>query len=344
MGVKIVKEGEGWEMADEDWTVRAKFTARCGGWKTDVLKGGWPTDSVTLTLGKISQRPGVTDGLEEAIKMMKKGETAQFEVRADYGYGEKGCADLNVDGKQTLYYEVNVLSCTKPNKTPSQMRGKDKLSYSQRKKEEGNQCFKSKRYRKACEKYHIVLKCYDYDKRESGTDDDEDSYPERVEPADILSLQTVCHSNLSMCYLRQKKYSTAIEHCDIILNKETTEKNNDTGIYTKLYFRRGQAWLYNSDPEKSLDDFAKAKSMTQDASLIAQIEKFENAAKKRIEKQRKKQKKAYAGFFNKKGDAEEVKGDGKDEDAKDVKDNGKDEKKTKDDGNQTKDEKETEDG
>lgn len=314
--VRIVKDGEGWETAEEDWGVCIRYTARCGGWDSSVLQDGWPTDSVTITLGKLIQPAGVTEGLEEAIKMMKKGETSRFEVKPNYGYGEKGDKSLGVAANSTIYYEVGVISYTKPEKTMVQLRGQKKLAYAQGKKEEGNQCFKNKRYRRACEKYHLVLKCYDYEQRGSETDEDadEDSYPQRVDPTDIHSLQIICHSNLSMCYLRRKKYTTAIGHCDAVLNQESKEESNDSGVYTKLWFRRGQAWLYNADPEKALDDLTKAKSLTKDPAMIKKIEQFENAAKKRINKERKKQKKTYAGFFDKK------KTDDKKEDEKETKD------------------------
>jgi len=322
--IRIIKEGEGWEMAEEDWTVCVQYAARCGGWGGSVLKDGWPQDSVKITLGQIIQPPGFTDGLEEAIKMMKKGETARFVVNSDYGFGKAGDSSLGVDANCRLYYEVSVISYSKPEKTVSHMRGQEKLNYAQGKKGQGNQYFKDKRYKKACEKYHLVLKCYDYEQRgiDSDNDIDDDSYPERVEPGEIHSLQIVCHSNLSMCYLRRKKYTTAIEHCDAVLNQESKDKNGDAGVYTKLWFRRGQAWLYNGDPEKALEDLSQAISMTENLDMKTHIHKFQTIAKRQIDKERKKQKKAYAGFFDK-ADSNKNKKDVTKEDEKQAIESGK---------------------
>merc|ERR1712150_202238 len=70
---------------------------------------------------------------------------------------------------------------------------------------------------------------------------------------------------------------------------------------------------------------------------IAQIEKFQTLAKKRIEKQRKKQKKAYAGFFDKAASDKNEKDTNK-EDVKvesgDVKQTIEAEKQIKEDGEQ----------
>lgn len=51
--------------------------------------------------------------MEQAIGKMKLREKARITVRADYGYGQAGCAELNIPAGAELVYEVRLNNFSK---------------------------------------------------------------------------------------------------------------------------------------------------------------------------------------------------------------------------------------
>lgn len=57
----------------------------------------------------------VTDGLDQAVKSMKKGEIALLIIQPEYAFGPSGSSQelANVPPNSTVYYEVELLSFIK---------------------------------------------------------------------------------------------------------------------------------------------------------------------------------------------------------------------------------------
>merc|ERR1712136_585545 len=108
------------------------------------------------------------------------------------------------------------------------------------------------------------------------------------EKKEIHAIQVACHSNSAQCKLKLKQYADAVKSCDKAL---AIQKD-----HVKSLFRRGQAHAYNNDNENALVDLKAVKKIKPDDE---QIQKLLVIVRKRIRKEKKKQKKLYAGMFEK---------------------------------------------
>lgn len=55
----------------------------------------------------------IPDGVERAVRKMKKGEKSSLSISAKYGFGSKGCERFDIDANSPLKYEVHLLEFTK---------------------------------------------------------------------------------------------------------------------------------------------------------------------------------------------------------------------------------------
>ena len=50
----------------------------------------------------------IVDGIEIALKEMKKGQKVLLEIKPEYAFGVEGCKDFNVPPRAAVSYEVNL--------------------------------------------------------------------------------------------------------------------------------------------------------------------------------------------------------------------------------------------
>jgi tetratricopeptide (TPR) repeat protein len=165
-------------------------------------------------------------------------------------------------------------------------------------KEEGNEFFKQGFYPKALASYHKVfthvagLAKSDTPKSPTeglpAADRVQNSFTVPAHRVDeVLALKQSTRLNMAACYLKQEKYSKAVDAATESLNLCESAKG---------LFRRGQALLLlNSLEECRLDLDAALALQPKDPGIIAEIRKLEAAEKKQVAKE----KKLYAGFFEK---------------------------------------------
>merc|ERR1719461_2297075 len=121
----------------------------------------------------VNEDPTFPEGFHEALKSMNKYEIAEFKIYPEFGFGDKGVAELNIGSKQILYYRVqmhnyqNLMSRWKME--PLQLfdvgnRFKDKA---RQYFELGNWEYSFNRYEKALEYFEADEKMDDEEKKQS---------------------------------------------------------------------------------------------------------------------------------------------------------------------------------
>jgi tetratricopeptide (TPR) repeat protein len=284
-----------------DWTNKEKVTKSQGVLKETKKKGdGWetPADGSVCTVkykgmlpnGKVfTESKGETkitlpdasiiEGLEEAIKSMKRGEQSKFFIQPHYAYGEKGNTELGVPANSKLVFDVDLVSFEKGRQTWD-MNDKEKLDHANKLKDMGNTMFKAGNGRRARKKYDQALKVFHAGKEKDLSDELQKS---------LRQLKTSCEANIALIRLKEKNYASVVKHANNALEQDAGN--------VKAYVRRGQAHMAKGDHEEAMRDFKKAveldpKSQTEVSSLMATVNK-------KLEEHRKKERAAFAGMFSK---------------------------------------------
>ncbi|KDO52833.1 hypothetical protein CISIN_1g036950mg [Citrus sinensis] len=194
---KILKEGDGYEnQMMVQW-----FKLHDG---TVFVKKGH--DEEPLFEFKIDEEQ-VIDGLDRAVKTMKKGEVALVTIEPEYAFGscssEKELAI--VPANSTLFYEVELVSFIKE-KESWDMNTQEKIEAAGKKKEEGNVLFKAGKYERASKRYEQAVNYIGYDSSFS----DEEKQQAKV-------LKITCNLNNAACKLKLKEYKQAEKLCSKVL-------------------------------------------------------------------------------------------------------------------------------
>ena len=154
-------------------------------------------------------------------------------------------------------------------------------------KEEGNNYFKEKKYKKAIEKYSEAIE----------------------ETRGMMYLYT----NRAMAYIQVGEYNKAIEDCDRVIQyyelfEEELNKNVDT--YTKALIRKAKALMNIKDYQEAKDTIDKAKDYNEDNDEInkfqKEIENSLNLNKKAIEALKKNKNSDDENFKNIKNLIDEI--------------------------------------
>ncbi|KAH9679940.1 peptidylprolyl isomerase [Citrus sinensis] len=193
---KILKEGDGYEnQMMVQW-----FKLHDG---TVFVKKGH--DEEPLFEFKIDEEQ-VIDGLDRAVKTLKKGEVALVTIEPEYAFGscssEKELAI--VPANSTLFYEVELVSFIKE-KESWDMNTQEKIEAAGKKKEEGNVLFKAGKYERASKRYEKAVNYIGYDSSFS----DEEKQQAKV-------LKITCNLNNAACKLKLKEYKQAEKLCSKI--------------------------------------------------------------------------------------------------------------------------------
>ncbi|KAB2602194.1 peptidyl-prolyl cis-trans isomerase FKBP62-like [Pyrus ussuriensis x Pyrus communis] len=272
---KILKEGEGYERPNEGAVVKLKLTGKLQDGKEFLKKGH--VEGEDLFEFKTDEEQ-VIDGLDRAVRTMKKGEVALLTIAPEYAFGslESQQELAVVPPNSTVNYEVELVSFEK-DKESWDMNTEEKIEAAGKKKEEGNALFKAGKYARASKRYEKAVKYIDYDT----------SFGEE-EKKQAKVLKVACNLNDAACKLKLKDYKQAEKLCTKVLELE--------GRNVKALYRRAQAYIQLADLDLAELDIKKALEIDPNNKDV----KLEyKTLKEKMKEYNKKEAKFYGNMFAK---------------------------------------------
>ncbi|KAJ6401282.1 hypothetical protein OIU84_016653 [Salix udensis] len=271
---KTLKEGEGYERPDEGTVVQVKLIGKLEDGTIFVKKGHEEEPPFEF---KIDEEQ-VIDGLDRAVKTMKKGEVALVTIQPEYAFGRsESQQDLaTVPVNATVYYEVEMISFTKE-KESWDMNTQEKIEAAGMKKEEGNAWFKAGKYERASRRYEKAAKFIEYDS--SFTD-------EEKQQSKVLKIS--CKLNNAACKLKLKDYKEAEKLCSKVLELD--------GRNVKALYRRAQAYIQLVDLDLAEIDIKRALEIEPDNRDVKLEYKI---LKDKVREYNKKEAQFYSNIFAK---------------------------------------------
>lgn len=270
---KTLKEGEGYERPNDGAVAMVKLIGKLQD-GTIFLKKGYDEEPFEF---KIDEEQ-VIDGLDRAVKTMKKGEIALVTIYPEYAFGPAESAQelAIVPANSTVYYEVEIVSFVKE-KESWDMNTQEKIESAGKKKEEGNVLFKAGKYERASKRYEKAVKFIEYDSSFS---------EEEKQQAKVLKV--FCNLNNAACKLKLKEYKQAEKLCTKVL--EIDSRN------VKALYRRAQAYIQLVDLDLAEVDIKKALDIDPDNRDVKQEYKF---LKEKVREYNKRDAKFYGNIFAK---------------------------------------------
>ncbi|KAG5588783.1 hypothetical protein H5410_049217 [Solanum commersonii] len=271
---RILKEGEGYERPNDGALVKVKLIGKLQDGTVFVKKGHDEEEPFEF---KIDEEQ-VVDGLDKAVKKMKKGEIALITIQPEYAFGAFDSPQelAVVPGNSIVYYEVEMVSFVKE-KESWDMSTQEKIEAAGKKKEEGNVLFKAGKYVRASKRYEKAVSFIEYD---SSFSDDEKQQ--------VKLLKVSCNLNNAACKLKLKEYKKAAKLCSKVL--EIDNKN------VKALYRRAQAYIQLVDLDLAELDIKKALEIDPDNRDV----KLEyKVLKEKIKEYNKKDAQFYGNIFAK---------------------------------------------
>ncbi|GLT97696.1 hypothetical protein SLE2022_152490 [Rubroshorea leprosula] len=270
---KILKEGEGYDRPNDGTVVQVKLIGKLDDGTIVVKKGH---DEETFEF-KVDEEQ-VIDGIDRAVKMMKKGEVALVTIQPEYAFGatESPQELAVVPANSTVYYEIEMVSFVKE-KESWEMNTQEKIEAAGKKKEEGNVLFKAGKYERASKRYEKAVKFIEYDSAFS----DEEKQQAKL-------LKTTCNLNNAACKLKLKDYKQAEKLCTKVL--ELDSRN------VKALYRRVQAYINLVDLDLAEHDIKKALEIDPDNRDVKAEYKV---LKEKVKEYNKKDAQFYGSIFAK---------------------------------------------
>ncbi|OMO55496.1 hypothetical protein COLO4_35962 [Corchorus olitorius] len=279
---KILKEGEGYERPNDGAVVQVKLIGKLEDGTIFVKKGHDEEEPFEF---KIDEEQ-VIDGLDRAVKTMKKGEHALITIQPEYAFGSSESQQelAVVPANSTVYCEVEMVSFVKE-KESWDMNTQEKIEAAGKKKEEGNALFKAGKYERASKRYEKAVKFIEYDSSFS----DEEKKQTKL-------LKVTCNLNNAACKLKLKDYKQAEKLCTKVL--ELDNRN------VKALYRRAQAYIQLVDLDLAEMDIKKALEIDPENRDV----KMEyRVLKEKIREYNKKDAQFYGNIFAKMNKLEQAK-------------------------------------
>lgn len=270
---KALKEGEGYERPNDGAVVQVKLVGKLHD-GTIFMKKGHDNEPFEF---KIDEEQ-VIDGLDRAVKSMKKGELALVTIQPEYAFGSSVSPQelAIVPANSTVYYEVELVSFVKE-KESWDMNTQEKIEAAGKKKEEGNALFKAAKYERASKRYEKAVRFIEYD----STFSDEEKQQAKV-------LKITCNLNDAACKLKLKQYKQAEKLCTKVL--ELDSRN------VKALYRRAQAYIQLVDLDLAELDIKKALEIDPNNKDVKLEYKL---LKEKVREYNKKDAKFYGNIFAK---------------------------------------------
>ncbi|KAM1248862.1 hypothetical protein ACFX2I_031604 [Malus domestica] len=277
---KTLKEGEGYERPNDGAVVKVKLVGKLPD-GTIFTKKGHDDEPFEFK----TDEEQVIEGLDRAVKNMKKGEVALVTIQPEYAFGSTESAqDLAVvPANSTVHYEVELVSFVK-DKESWDMNTQEKIESAGKKKEEGNALFKAGKYERASKRYEKAVRFIEYD----STFSDE-------EKQQAKALKITCNLNDAACKLKLKDYKQAEKLCTKVLDLDSRN--------VKALYRRAQAYIQLVDLDLAELDIKKALEIDPDNRDVKQEYKV---LKQKVREYNKKDAQFYGNIFAKMNKQEAV--------------------------------------
>ncbi|EEC67673.1 hypothetical protein OsI_35103 [Oryza sativa Indica Group] len=232
---------------------------------------------IELVIGKEKKQ---MSGLGIGVGNMRSGEHALLHVGWELGYGKEGSFSFpNVPPMADLLYEVELIGFddVKEGKARSDMTVEERIEAADRRKIEGNEYFKEKKFEEAMQQYEMAIAYM-------GDDFMFQLFGKYRDMA--LAVKNPCHLNMAACLIKLKRFDEAIAQCSIVLAED---ENN-----VKALFRRGKARAELGQTESAREDFLKAKKHSpEDKEIQRELRSLAEQDKALYQKQ----KELYKGLF-----------------------------------------------
>ncbi|KAM1270499.1 hypothetical protein ACFX13_032400 [Malus domestica] len=277
---KTLKEGEGYERPNDGAVVKVKLVGKLPD-GTIFTKKGHDDEPFEFK----TEEEQVIEGLDRAVRNMKKGEVALVTIQPEYAFGSTESAqDLAVvPANSTVHYEVELVSFVK-DKESWDMNTQEKIESAGKKKEEGNALFKAGKYERASKRYEKAVRFIEYD----STFSDE-------EKQQAKALKITCNLNDAACKLKLKDYKQAEKLCTKVLDLDSRN--------VKALYRRAQAYIQLVDLDLAELDIKKALEIDPDNRDVKQEYKV---LKQKVREYNKKDAQFYGNIFAKMNKQEAV--------------------------------------
>ncbi|XP_050144355.1 70 kDa peptidyl-prolyl isomerase-like [Malus sylvestris] len=277
---KTLKEGEGYERPNDGAVVKVKLVGKLPD-GTIFTKKGHDDEPFEFK----TDEEQVIEGLDRAVKNMKKGEVALVTIQPEYAFGSTESAqDLAVvPANSTVHYEVELVSFVK-DKESWDMNTQEKIESAGKKKEEGNALFKAGKYERASKRYEKAVRLIEYD----STFSDEEKQLAKA-------LKITCNLNDAACKLKLKDYKQAEKLCTKVLDLDSRN--------VKALYRRAQAYIQLVDLDLAELDIKKALEIDPDNRDVKQEYKV---LKQKVREYNKKDAQFYGNIFAKMNKQEAV--------------------------------------
>ncbi|CAI9784854.1 unnamed protein product [Fraxinus pennsylvanica] len=270
---KILKEGEGVLTANEGASVTIRYIAKLEDGNVFERKGfdgGQPLEFIT-------DEEEVIIGLDRAATTMKKGECAILTISSEYGFGSSEVKrDLSIiPSSSTVVYEVEMLDFIRE-KAPWEMSNLERIEAAVRKKEEGNQLFRTGKYHRAGKKYE---KAAEYVSEDGAFTDDDQKL--------VKSLRLSCWLNGAACNLKLNDFQEVIKLCSKVLDVESCN--------VKALYRRVQAYMEVGELHLAELDIKKALEVDP---LNREVKLIQKNLKKLLAESNRRDSKLYSAMFS----------------------------------------------
>jgi len=221
--------------------------------------------------------------IDAAVRELKRGEIDLISAPAAWAYGADGFGGEGKPVASDVHVELQLVDFERA-KEPYELELPAKLGLQEKKKEQGNVCFKRGELERALKLYqrsNSVVQQSDL------SDSGERSEAEVAATTAASSKVTLsCHLNSAMCHLKLADLPAAIKACDAALLLEPAS--------LKALLRRGQAQRRKGDlDEAKADLMAAAKLDPKSREVRAELEEL----KVLQSAQRAKDKNVFGGMF-----------------------------------------------
>ncbi|KAL2463400.1 Peptidyl-prolyl cis-trans isomerase FKBP65 [Forsythia ovata] len=279
---KILQEGDDYERPSDGATVHLKLIGKLQNGTVFEKKGHNEEPPFEFKVDEDK----VIEGLDRAVKTMKKGEVALVIIQSEYAFGPSESQQelAVVPGNSTVYYEVEMVSFVKE-KESWDLSSQEKIEAAGKKKEEGNAWFKAGKYERASKRYEKAVSFIEY---ESSFNEEEKKQAE--------VLKVTCNLNIAACKLKLKDYKEAERLCTEVV--EIDSKN------VKALYRRAQAYIHLVDLDLAEIDIKRALEIDPDNRDVKLIHKF---LKEKVKEYNRKDAQFYGNIIAKMSQLEQTK-------------------------------------
>ncbi|CAG9311997.1 unnamed protein product [Blepharisma stoltei] len=227
----------------------------------------------------------VIKGLDQGIATMKIGEKANFIIRSDYAYGEKGMPPL-IPPLSILKFEVELIGKSK-NKNPfSDSNLRERLEIAKKLKEIGNEKVKSSEFKKAIDECYNPAISFMID-----FPIDEDESPDLLQEQKLLKIQLF--SNSAICYTKLQDWVKTKEYSEKALQLDPTN--------IKVIYRKALANFQLNYLEDSLNDCTNGLKLDFNNSEFLHLQaNINQRLRKSVGKEKEICKKMFSSWSEKK--------------------------------------------